>query len=70
MARQDREVRCLPHEFLLMQPVVCAQMPQTRALLQHAYLLSFTAPTNLHCPVCVAWWCLGEGTMYGPKKMI
>ena len=20
-------------------------------------------------PVCVAWWCLGEGTMYGPKKM-
>ena len=22
MARQDREVRCLPHEFLLMQPVV------------------------------------------------
>ena len=25
IARQDRQVRCLPHEFLLMQPVVCAQ---------------------------------------------
>ena len=55
MARQDREVRYLPHEFLLMQPVVrarwAAQLPRTRALLQHAYFLSFTAPTNLHCPV-------------------
>ena len=54
MARQDREVPCLPHEFLLMQPIVCArwaaQMPRTQALLQHAYVLSFTAPTNLHCP--------------------
>ena len=20
-------------------------------------------------PVCVAWWCLGEGKMYGPRKM-
>ena len=33
MARQDREVRCLPHEVLLMQPIVCtrwaAQMPRT-----------------------------------------
>ena len=19
--------------------------------------------------VCVAWWCFGQGTMYGPKKM-
>ena len=31
MARQDCEVRCLPHEFLLMQSVMCArwaaQMP-------------------------------------------
>ena len=56
MARQDCEVRCLPHEFLLMQPVVRAtQLPRTRSLLhvaalQRAYFLSFTAPTNLHCP--------------------
>ena len=54
MAQQDREVRCLPHEFLLMQPAVrarwAAQLPRTRALLQHTYFLSFTAPTNLHCP--------------------
>ena len=54
MARQDREVRYLPHEFLLMQPVVCArwaaQMPRKQAPLQHAHFLSFTAPTNLHCP--------------------
>ena len=20
-------------------------------------------------PICVAWWCLGEGKMYGPRKM-
>ena len=20
-------------------------------------------------PVCVAWWCLGEGKRYGPRKM-
>ena len=50
MARQDREVRCLPHEFLLMQPVVrvrwAAQLLGTWALW---YFLSFTAPTNLHC---------------------
>ena len=54
MAQQDREVRCLPHEFLLMQPVLCArwaaQLPRTRAQLQHAYFLSFTPPTKLHCP--------------------
>ena len=32
-----------------------------------------TAPhprPGMHRTVCVAWWCLGEGTMYGPKKMI
>ena len=54
MARQDREVRCLPHEFLLIQPIVrahwAAQLLGTRALLQDAYFLCFTAPINLHCP--------------------
>ena len=47
MARQDRDMHCLPHG---------------RQLDNNEHSSMFH--------VCVAWWCLGEGTMYGPKKMI
>ena len=48
MTPMDHKVLHLPHEFLSMQYARwAAQLPRTAALLQHAYFLSFRAPTNL-----------------------
>ena len=54
MAPRDREVRCLPYEFLWMQSIVgalwAAQLPRSCELLHPAYLLSFPAPDI--CALC------------------
>ena len=70
MSTKDRLVRCLPHELLGMQSLVearwSAQLPRTWcSLLAHAYFLSFTAPSPLHCPAPEA----PKRTSKPPKKV-
>ena len=60
MGTRDREVRCLPHEFHAMQATVsarwAAQQPRTQSHLAHAYFLSSTAPTAVHCAAPEVHW--------------
>ena len=53
MARQDRKLRCLPHELLLMQPVVCtcwaAWLPQTCVFFVFHSPDKWTQKDELHC---------------------